>query len=270
MKRLVTAILFAAATIALPSSVLAGDPAVCNFSLATHTVTVDLRFDVGANLTRDVAGHILLNDNWCSSSATVTNTDSIVVNGDDGDSQAIYIGLANKGFKPGFTNEPGKSDEIEFTINLGGGTDDHVFIEGGNAADKIDLGQKTNIFGIVRQANLNAGEKVGDADVSMVKVEHITVVGGGGNDVIRARGKAGTGPDPVTLPLNIYGGNGADTLKGGDGPDSLYGNAGVDHLWGYGGGDNLDMAGDGSNDVGYGGAGLDSAFYDVGDTWHQD
>jgi hypothetical protein len=217
----------------------------CNYDATYHQATVTLAGDVEPYLARDVAGHITLNGSWCGYAATVTNTDSITVIG-DATSQGVELVLANGGFKPGRTNEPGKSDEIEFTVNLGAGAADEIRIIGSDAADKIDIGQGPTQFGIVRRINLNAGESTGvDSDVAMVNVEKVMVFANGGNDVIRARGKAGTGPDA----LNLIGDEGKDTM------------------WGYGTGDSIYMNDGALGDVGYGGDGIDDSIYDPGDTW---
>ena len=230
-------------------------------------MNVTITGDAAPFLDRDDNGRISLNDVWCDNVATVTNTASINVTGDGAD-QAIAIHLDNKGFKPGYNAEPGTSDEIEFAVNLGAGTGDVVIIVGTDGINKIDFGQNNTMFGIVGRANLNAGESTGiDADVAMINVETVTVLGYGGSDVIRARGKAGSGPDPFGIALYVYGGPGNDIIKGGDAPDYLYGDEGQDKVWGFGNGDVIRLDEGTGGDVGYGGAGTDHAVFDPGDTW---
>src|SRR5262245_16988776 len=128
MRRLAFALLAVTATIAIPSTVAAGEPATCSFSSATHTVTITVAPGTDPPISRDDAGHINVNGVWCGG-ATVTNTDLIEATGGDG-LQGVNIDLGHGGFKPGRTNEAGKSDEIEFRINLGGGIGDNVHIIG--------------------------------------------------------------------------------------------------------------------------------------------
>ena len=143
-------------------------------------------------------------------------------------------------------------------------------IVGTDGVNKIDFGQNNSQFGIIRRANLNAGESNGiDSDISLVNVEKVTVAGNGGNDVIRARGKAGTGPDAFGGALWVYGGSGDDVIKGGEGVDTLFGDAGTDKVWGYGEADTITLNDGIAGDVGKGGGGADMGFYDAGDSWTQ-
>ena len=96
---------------------------------------------------------------------------------------------------------------------------------------------------------------------------------------------------PVSVPAELHGGYGNDTLTGTDGPDDIFGDYGIDDLWGargddemYGGyGDDSDGAvdtfhgeegadkifGEGGNDSLWGGAGADQMYGGAGDdTFH--
>jgi hypothetical protein len=267
MKRILPAILTVAAVIAMPSPVAAGEPATfCDYTAANHRVTVQI---VGSPthtvISRDGLGHINLDGTWCDATATVTNTDGIIVTG-DGDLQTLVIELANKGFKPGFTNEAGKSDEIEFTIDLGPGSDT-LFINGTNAVQKVDFGQGNSQFVVVRRINLNSAESTGvDTDVSVTGVEVFGIDVMGGNDRVRAQGKQGTGPDPFGLPLQVYGGDGNDVIRGGPAGDDLFGGLGLDEIWGNGGPDTIHLIDFAGGDIGHGGPGTDVCEKDNGDT----
>jgi RTX calcium-binding nonapeptide repeat (4 copies) len=264
MKRLLAGIVALAAMIAIPSPVAAS--LGCSYDPTTHRMTVSIGGPNSYDLTRNTIGQILIDGSGCG--ATVTNTDLIVVNGDAG-SQGIGIDLNNGGFSPGFTDEPGTSDEIEFAIKLGGGNADEVTIIGTDNVDRIDLGQTATARGVVQRINLNSGETTGiDWDVAMIGVEKVTVKGNKGADVIRARGQADSGPNPFGLPLVIRGGSGDDIIKGGDAGDQLWGDAGKDQIWGYGGADTIRMDDGTGGDVGYGGTGADTVMKDAGDTWH--
>lgn len=268
MKRLLAVCAIVATVFAVPSTVAAAG-ITCSYNSSTHTVTVTA---VGGPFTvylsRDAQGRILLNSVWCQSTATVANTDKIIVNGDGG-FQNLTVNIANGGFRPGFTDEPGTSDEIEFEVNLGGQPDsatEGLAIFGTTAVDKIDLGQ--NDAGTVRRVNLNAAEATGiDSDMSVKGIERATVYGDASDDVIRARGKAGTGPAAFALPLLVYGGHGNDTIKGGNAADGLFGEQGTDTVYGFGGADTLHLDDGAPGDVGYGGTGADAALTDAGDTF---
>ena len=266
MKRFFMAVAAAALVVAIPSPVAAA--ATCQYTAADHKVTLSITgASTNTALYRVAGGAITLNGYYCGA-ATLTNTDTIVVTG-DAQSQVLIITLALGAFTPGFTNEAGSSDEIEITVNLGGGTDT-LRIVGNDNVNKFVFGQDNSKAGTPRKVNLNAGEGTGiDGDLTVSNVENITVYGQGGNDVIRARGKSGTGPNPFSLPLLVYGGAGADTIKGGDAQDRLYGEGGKDEIWGYGTGDFIHLDDGAPGDKGYGGAGVDLAYIDAGDTWQE-
>lgn len=256
----------AAAALASPFAVTAA--ATCQYSAVDHKVSLTLTGAVtNAFVYRSAGALITLNGYQCGA-ATLTNTNTIAVTGDD-QPQELAIALYFGAFTPGFTDEAGTSDEIEFTINLGGGTDT-VRVIGNDNVNKLVFGQDNSQAGTPRKINLNAGESTGiDGDVTMTNVENITVYGQGGNDVIRAQGKTGAGPDPLTLPMLVHGGPGADVIKGGNAGDRIYGEAGNDEVWGFGTGDFIHLDDGAPGDKGYGGAGIDLAYIDPGDTWQE-
>jgi len=267
MKRLFMAVALCAAVAAIPSPVAAAE--TCQYSAADHKVTLTITgATTNTALYRVTTGAITLNGNYCGA-ATVTNTDTIAVTG-DAQSQVLTITLALGQFTPGFTNEAGSSDEIEITIDLGGG-DDTLRVVGNDNVNKFVFGQDNSQAGPPRRINLNAGESTGiDADVTVKNIENFTVYAQGGNDVIRARGKSGTGPDPFSLSLLVYGGGGDDVIKGGEAQDRLYGDAGKDEVWGFGTGDFIHLDDGAPGDKGFGGAGIDLGYLDPGDTWVED
>jgi hypothetical protein len=267
MKRFFLAIAVVALGAATPSAVAAAG-ATCNYSAAAHKVTVAITGVTNDAVYRIPGGLISLNGYQCGA-ATVTNTDTIVVTG-DGQSQTLHFGFGFGAFAPGFTSEAGSSDEIEFTVNLGGG-EDTVVINGNDSVNKYRFGQDNSQLIVPRKINLNAGESTGvDGDVTMTNVEKVTVYGGGGGDTISARGKAGTGPDALSLEMLVHGDGGADIIKGGDAQDRLYGDAGKDKVWGFGTGDFIHLDEGAAGDEGYGGAGIDLAYIDQGDIWHEE
>ena len=240
----------------------AASAAGCTFDLATHTMTFSAG---GAGIYRS-GDNLIGNGDPCvdgTTAATVTNTDLIVIDSDGGDH--VLIMLTGGPLAPGFTNEPGSSDEIEISVR------DSISLE-------IDgsLGPDS-IVGGTEGFNLNAAEP--DDDVDLLGVELILgpeIYSDQGDDLISLRGGSGTGDDlPALASLNgddgndtvlasrysefdepplfgatIVGGLGNDRLEGGPFNDSMLGYDGADVLDGFGGDDSLD-----------GGAGLDTASF---------
>jgi Ca2+-binding RTX toxin-like protein len=148
--------------------------------------------------------------------ATVVNTDYIQFAGTDSD-EGFVIDLSNGPFEPGLNPELVGAPEIEFDVDLFGGTDP-VSIVGGPADDSI-------LFKGPGFARLNAD---GDNDVSIT-----------GLDARIASG--GAGADRISIDyLHSAGGPGNDVLTGGDADDALLGSAGNDLIEGQGGLDTLD------------------------------
>ena len=197
--------------------------------------------------------------------ATVLETDSITVVAGAG-AHRLWLTLGNGGFKPGFTNEPGQSDEIEIRVSLGGGNDQLAIFDGSSDSN-IVIG-KSSGFGIQGRVNLNAGESTGvDADLTLIQsIETVYVDGGSGADVLRGDGGAGTG-GKVDFPLGLFGGKGSDMLVGGTNADTIHGGNGADTLKGGDGADELISAdGVNGNDTVNGGNGRDTCDADPGDS----
>ncbi len=248
--------------------VLAGPPGPtvstsCEYIASKHRVKISA--PAGASIARGANGHINVNGAWCGRTATVFNTDSIVVLSGAG-TQFVVLYLDNGGFKPGFTEEPGNSDEIEISVSLGGDGDSFEVFGSDTATDNIVVG-KSSGFAVFGKINLNADETTGvDADVTMIiGIEERIVWGRGGPDVISGAGGAGTG-DPADFLLKLAGGNGGDDVTGGAVVDVINGGDGPDVLKGAGGPDKIDSE-DGvtGNDQIFGGPGSDTCNFDSGD-----
>ncbi len=117
-------------------------------------------------------------------------------------------------------------------VSLGPGTNDTLTVRGTEGSDHFYFGQGTTpntyLF------NFNGGTNTGDdslVDVSISGAEHVTVNGGGGDDIIDGSGVFGTNL-PYPTALSLFGGLGNDTLVGGAGDDTLSGDAGNDFLSG--------------------------------------
>jgi len=134
------------------------------------------------------------------------------------------------------------------SVSYNGGT--QLRITGTAGADLISV-RKTN-----------GGYLVANADWSKSiagSFNSIRVSAGSGNDKI-------TISSAITLPTQLYGEAGHDTLNGGAGADSLFGGDGNDKLYGNAGKDTLISLGGGLKDSLSGGAGTDSFWLDSTDT----
>jgi hypothetical protein len=92
---------------------------------------------------------------------------------------------------------------------------------------------------------------------SLAMISRVVMVGGAGNDSLKV-------PSNFLLPVEMYGGDGNDTLTGGAGSDLLDGGAGDDKIFGGGGNDTLlgglgndTLSGDTGDDLLLGGDGSD-------------
>jgi hypothetical protein len=251
-------------TLAVAPALAGPGPTTCDYVGNKHRVNISA--PAGGSIKRGANGHINVNNVWCDGQATVNNTDQIVVISGAG-TQFVTVYLDNGGFKPGFTDEPGGSDEIEITISLGGDNDSLSVYGSDTAADNIVVGKSSGL-GVMGKMNLNADEIRGiDADLTLVVgVEERIVFGRGGQDVVSGGGGAGTG-DAANFLLKLGGGNGGDQITGGTVGDSIIGGDGADVLKGAGGGDFIDSAdGVNGNDQIFGGGGSDTCNFDSGDS----
>ena len=243
MRRLATTTVVAVLLLIWTGSpVMAGPgppaPTTCEYKSSNHRVKVSA--SSGASISRSANGHIKVNGAWCDRKATVNNTDLIVVLSGAG-TQFVIINLDNGGFKPGFTDEPGTSDEIEISVSLGGDSNSLDIYGSDTTADNIIVG-KSSGFAVMGKMNLNADETTGvDADLTLIiGIEERIVLGRGGADVVSGGGGAGTG-DAADFLLKLGGGNGGDTLTGGTVGDSIIGGDGSDVLKGAGGPDFIEF-----------------------------
>jgi Ca2+-binding RTX toxin-like protein len=182
------------------------------------------------------------------STATVTNTDSIAVNGGVTDDNVI-LDIGNGGFVDA------TGDEVDIAVALGGGADT-LTITGTASADSVRFGSDNSV-------NLT-----GDADADLTGVdtaETITVNAGNGDDSVSGAGFFGTGSSAFPGALTLNGGIGMDTLTGGGGADTINGDAGDDAIDGAGGADAA-VNGGADDDTVNGGSGNDVALNgDAGD-----
>jgi Ca2+-binding RTX toxin-like protein len=138
---------------------------------------------------------------------TVSNTDRIVVT----ESSSLFTGVTlwdPASFRPGFTNEPGSSDEIEWSLNSIEGLD----ILGSEGPDVWRFGNDG--------VNFNAAEGSTDRDVSFTGIQSTEQVTGNSRDLVDGRGGAGTG-GAFPFPMGVQSGDGNDVVNGGSADDSV-------------------------------------------------
>jgi len=235
------------------------DTVSCSYDAGTKTATVSITPDPTALTTylSRSGNSIMVGGTACG---TVTNTDTIVLNDTsaNGDVRRFAVILAD--YAPGFTDEPGTSDEIEFVVNFG---------EGGSPTPGDPLGGQDflSLFGQTstvplniqlggNQINLNAGEGDGiDADVTMNGVERVIFTGSAADDRIVGSGGLGTPPTPGSTRMVIGDAGGNNTFVGSALSDEITSGGGADLIEGGPGGDNL-LSG-GGNDIIVAGAGKD-------------
>ena len=239
MKSLARGVVLMLAAVVLAIPAPASAVVTCSYSSATHAISVDLSGNTGVGIVRS-GNQIFVGGSACVQlvpvvSATVMNTDAIEIEGLVGNN-GVDIDLAGGPFAPGFSDEAGTSDEIEFSVDLQG-SDNVLRFFGRGGSDDLRAGEPGSAIFV----NLNAGEGTGiDSDVSVSPVpDSFLFDTRGGSDLVMATGSAGTG-GPMTGTVNIDGGGGDDTLVGGEFADVLF-----------------DGDGKGDRDVLRGGMGLD-------------
>jgi Ca2+-binding RTX toxin-like protein len=215
--------------------------AACSFDAGTAIVSVTLGAGDTTTMSVGGAGEVLVDGAQCDT-ATVTNTDTVSINGSTGD-ETVIIDQAGGQFAPGKTPNGSGNDQIEFSVDLGTGSGDSLTLDSvSGVSNTITLGSA----GI----NLELSSATDDvADVTYTNVENVAVGGSDAGDTITGAGSPGTG-SAITLPLTLDGGAGSDSLTGGAGNDALSGFGGHDTLDGRAGNDALD-----------GGLGIDTAGY---------
>src|ERR1700748_1097569 len=122
----------------------------------------------------------------------------------------------------------------------------------GDAADNTIVTSRDQAGSI----HINGVNTVGGTP-TVANTSLIQIFGQGGNDTLSVNDANGAMP-----AVNIFGGDGNDTITGGSGNDLLFGQAGNDTLLGKGGNDQL-FGGDG-NDTLTGGTGDDMVFGEAG------
>jgi Ca2+-binding RTX toxin-like protein len=244
--------LFAVAAIVAGAAALlvaapAGAVVSCSYSSGTKTVTIAMTENNDFALVQRNGNAIQRGGVNCGS-ATVNNTDKIVVNGSLG-RQTLTVYLGGGPFEPGATPEGSGTSEIEFQGSLQAGSDE-IVVNGGSDPENVTAG----MGGI----NLNGD---GDADVTTAGIEVRAFSGGLGDDTLSAAGGLGTGL-PIDGRVNLNGDDGDDTITGGEGPNGLFGGNDEDVI--TGGSDFDSISGGPGNDSIKAGEGNDQLFGDIG------
>ncbi len=256
--------------VALPAPAFAAP--TCSFSLVTDVLEVDA---VGEAVTiRRVAsgtGIEVLDSNLavvpCPPNAPDVNNVQQVDVDDGAGGASVTISLENGTFTPGVPAEATGVSEIEFLVDLGGGTDS-LRIFGSGGADHIRSGAIPPHSGI----NLNQGAEAANPDG-----DDVLLLNGGGVETVVVQGDLGApgaadtievnGGAPYTDPLPLFsqllGEGGDDDLIAGTTRAFLFGGAGDDTLLGSTSGFSVGdtLAGGPGDDFMDGNLGNDSASY---------
>ena len=147
-------------------------------------------------------------------------------------------------------------ESLEKRQLLSGGFFSPLYIYGTNAADTIALSQSGYALTVVQNGVSSVHTTYFTTPGSGVPcgISKVVIYGYDGDDTIKA-------DDTVQLPLEIYGGNGNDSLHGGAMGDTIYGGTQAASEWGYdsidgGSGDDV-LTGSWSGAMIWGGAGND-------------
>ena len=183
-----------------------------NCSLVAATKVLTFTFDPAAGISvifsKDNTGVLSFNGFPCPG-VTASNVTKLVIVGSTADDTAIIDFLPNGIFLPGSAASPG------ITIDLGTGSNT-LTIRGTSGADNITIG--------------TTGVSINNPTVksmTIANVNSLTFTLAGGNDTFSGAGSTATGAAfPTTL--NIFGGDGNDTLRGGNGDDAIDGGADSD------------------------------------------
>jgi hypothetical protein len=233
LRRSIPLLILIVATSPVPGAGAAPTP-LCAFDEGTGSVHVHLPVQdtnpaVPVVLVR--AGDAIVVDGEPCGAATVTNTDSILVDGEDqpGDWGHIFeIDLSGGPFAPGMTDEGDGSSEIEMRVDPGPSVNDDVTMRGGDEPDVMLLhGTAVNLDGApddVPDLRLIDMHDWATEDSSLVNYDTLHVVSGGGADRLHLEAR---GPN---APFAVYG-------SGGPGPDRIvawswraFGDLGDDHM----------------------------------------
>jgi Ca2+-binding RTX toxin-like protein len=225
-KRIGFGVVAAAALVA--QSVIAAPQAsatsLCTFDAGTATVTVSVSGGGGVFVRR--VGNAITTDLGACEAATVTNTDTIVVNVTDDSAAGATISLDGGPLAPGKTDEGDGSSEIEVAVHLTN-TASQVTIAGSDGNDSIEAGE--NHTSPQQLVNLNSDT---DADVTIDQANlglgPLAVTGFAGDDLLSLAHE--TWNQEPARDATVVGGAGDDTIVCGLGDNDLQGGDGTDTI----------------------------------------
>jgi hypothetical protein len=238
---LITRVLLVMACAWFCASGHAASAATCSYDASTGTVTDQLAAYDTDTLYVGSTGTIESSATGTCGTATVKNTNRIVVNGDPLGAESFTVSEYNGLFQ--HPKGPKKSRDIPISVDLGGAdpnffSSDTLTVEGSPSGDTIAVGTA----GVSWNTN-------GTLDVAIAHDPQLTVDGLLGNDTITAQGGYGSGTAYASLnQLRLFGvserGSGAigetSTITGRDGRDYIVGGGtGLQTLTGLGGDDAL-------------------------------
>ena len=171
--------------------------------------------------------------------AAISNTNQIVVDGHPtSSSDSFHVSNREGALAPGAAVESDGTNEIEVLI-LTGTAFAGLLVDGTEGEDDIRV---TSGGGVMMGSDP-------DVDVRLRNAAHVAVFGWGGSDFISARGDAASGRAGSTVPVNLQGIGGNDTIVDGlAANDLIVGSSGDDTLFTF----------DGQRDDVNGSAGVDS------------
>src|SRR6188508_902247 len=138
----------------------------CSFDPDTATLTVTVN-GIAASINRTGPGQIRVGTTVCTG-ATVTTTDTILVNGGD----LIDPVTVSGSFAPGLTAEGDGNSEIEIVHSLGGGEDTFRY----NATDNPETLTLT-------AGGMDIGNDL-DEDITTAGIELVRIYSLGGDDIV--------------------------------------------------------------------------------------
>jgi len=194
--------------------------ATCSFNPTTHVDSVVATEQADLVDMSVSVGTIMVDGAPCGA---VTTVDTMNVDMAGFADARAYINLGGGPFAPGFTDEPGSSDEIEFNIeNLG--QDDPVEVDGTDLGDSITLGAHLAIPAPIPEINMNAAQDGASPDVDVQIFGTPFFISSdllAGNDTIGAMGTGVGVSGPLAVGLVVADGPGADGVTGGVGDDGF-------------------------------------------------
>ena len=192
----------------------------CSFDAGSHVASVSASgFQPDVDMAMN-GGNFIVDGLICGTALTL---DTVNIDLHASADASVRFFLSGGPFAPGFTDEPGNSDEIEFNI-LDLGADDGVGVTGTDAAESFAVGQHLAIPTPDREINMNVAQDGATLDVDVTIGGTPAAVGlaaRGGDDTLTAMGTGGMFSQPATMPVGFGDGLGADTVIGGFGDDQI-------------------------------------------------